>query len=87
MQYLDTLIDLMIVAPGVNSIYDKAEYLFIGPDSSTTKLMDKSARYTVDKGYLHHRALTSGNSEQFGGIPHDTYGFAARSIRQFVEGL
>ena len=35
MQYLDTLLDLMVVAPGVQSIYNKPEYLFFGPDQST----------------------------------------------------
>ena len=49
--------------------------------------MDNTAAYTEDKGYNGHKSLTSGNSEKLGGIPHDTYGFAARSVRQFVEGL
>jgi len=43
--------------------------------------MDATATYTHNKGYNEYKSLTSGNSEQLGGIPHGTYGFAAKSIR------
>ena len=46
MQYLDTLLDLMLVNEGVSSIYDAPEYLFFGPDENTAGLMDPGAYYT-----------------------------------------
>jgi glutamate dehydrogenase len=46
MQYIDTLLDLMLVTEGVNSIYDAPEYLFFGPDENTAPLMDPAAYYT-----------------------------------------
>lgn len=87
MQFIDTLLDLMLVNPGVNSIYDAPEYLFFGPDENTAPLMDPTCLYTKKKGYKQWRSITTGKGSQLGGIPHDTYGMTTRSVRQFVEGV
>lgn len=46
MQYIDTLLDLMLETEGVSSIYTEPEYLFFGPDENTAPLMDPAAYYT-----------------------------------------
>jgi glutamate dehydrogenase len=87
MQYIDTLLDLMLETEGVNSIYTDPEYLFFGPDENTAPLMDPAAYYTKKKGYGPWRSITTGKSGTLGGIPHDTYGMTTRSVRQFVQGV
>jgi len=51
MQYMDTLLDMMLESEGVSSIYTDPEYLFFGPDENTANLMDPTAFYTKKKGY------------------------------------
>jgi len=46
MQYMDTLLDLMLERKGVKSLYTEPEYLFFGPDENTANLMDPTAYYT-----------------------------------------
>ena len=46
MQYIDTLLDLMLETKGVSSIYKDPEYLFFGPDENTASMMDPAAYYT-----------------------------------------
>ena len=87
MQYIDTLLDLMLETEGVSSIYTEPEYLFFGPDENTAPLMDPAAYYTQKKGYGPWRSITTGKSGTLGGIPHDTYGMTTRSVRQFVQGV
>lgn len=87
MQYIDTLLDLMLETEGVSSIYEDPEYLFFGPDENTAPLMDPAAHYTKKKGYGPWRSITTGKSGTLGGIPHDTYGMTTRSVRQFVQGV
>ena len=87
MQYIDTLLDLMLVADGVSSIYDAPEYLFFGPDENTAPLMDPACLFTKKKGYEQWKSITTGKSGHLGGIPHDTYGMTTRSVRQFAIGV
>ena len=87
MQYMDTLIDMMLESPGVSSIYNDPEYLFFGPDENTANLMDPTAYYTKKKGYKQWKSITTGKSSGLGGIPHDIYGMTTRSVRQYVEGV
>ena len=80
-QYIDTLLDLMLVTDGVSSIYDAPEYLFFGPDENTAPLMDPACIFTKKKGYEQWKSITTGKSGNLGGIPHDTYGMTTRSVR------
>ena len=84
MQYMDTLLDLMLESEGVSSLYPDPEYLFFGPDENTANLMDPTAFYTQKKGYKQWKSITTGKGSGLGGIPHDTYGMTTRSVRQYV---
>lgn len=39
-QYIDTMLDLMMVNEGVSDIYNKEEILFFGPDENTADKVD-----------------------------------------------
>ena len=45
-QYIDTLVDLMLETEGVKSLYKEPEYLFFGPDVGTPRFMNRAAQYT-----------------------------------------
>ena len=85
-QYVDSIMDICLRAPGVPSNYDSEEVIFLGPDENTAHLMDGACTYSKERDYGYWRAFTTGKSASLGGIPHDNYGMTTRSVRQFVEG-
>jgi len=86
-QYVDSVIDICLKSPGVASIENKPEVIFLGPDENTADCMDSACTYAQERDYGYWRAFTTGKSTSLGGIPHDTYGMTTRSVRQFVEGV
>merc|ERR1719223_2378372 len=49
--------------------------------------MDMGARMASDRGYKYWKALTTGKSVKFGGVPHDTYGMTTASVHTYVTEL
>ena len=48
-QYIDVLLDLMLVINGIIDLYKKDEFIFIGPDEGTADLMDIAAEMAKNK--------------------------------------
>jgi glutamate dehydrogenase len=86
-QYVDSIMDICLKAPGVVCTTTNNEVIFLGPDENTAHLMDGACVYSKERDYGYWRAFTTGKSANLGGIPHDTYGMTTRSVRQFVEGI
>jgi len=86
-QYVDSIMDICLKAPGVPATFENNEVIFLGPDENTAHLMDSACTYSKDRDYSYWRAFTTGKSASLGGIPHDIYGMTTRSVRQFVEGI
>lgn len=87
LQYVAAIIDICLKSPGVVSISDDPEVIFLGPDENTADCMDGACGYAQERDYGYWRAFTTGKSTSLGGIPHDVYGMTTRSVRQFVEGI
>lgn len=60
------------------------EILFFGPDENTASLMDLGAILGRQRKYPFWKALTTGKSVIFGGVPHDTYGMTTASVHTYV---
>ena len=71
-QYVDSILDITIKGDGVADLYNKPEYIFLGPDEHTAGFMDGACTYAKTRDYEVWRAFTTGKSPQLGGIPHDT---------------
>lgn len=58
--------------------------LFLGPDENTADVMDLGALRAKARGYPFWKALTTGKSQQLGGIPHDLYGITTTGVHEYV---
>jgi len=85
MQYVDSLLDCMILPAGLVSHLPDKEFLFFGPDEGTADFMDMGALRARDRGYQYWKAITTGKSVQLGGVPHDVYGITTRGVREYVR--
>merc|ERR550532_3019079 len=85
-RYLSALLDCML--PDKCGIYSghlpTQEILFFGPDENTAGFMDLGAQLGKERGYQYWKALTTGKSTLFGGVPHDTYGMTTASVHTYV---
>jgi glutamate dehydrogenase len=88
LQYVDSLIDNMLVEPGVRDTLGKPELLFLGPDENTAgKLPSLGALHAKARGFPNWKSLTTGKDPDIGGIPHDVDGMTTRGVRQYVLGI
>lgn len=87
MQYVDALLDLLLVNTGVTDLYRKPEIIFLGPDENTAGYVDLACLYAKSRGYEFWKSFTTGKSLSLGGIPHDAYGMTTRSVRAYVKGI
>lgn len=89
LQYVDSLLDLMVPTPGVRAskeVEGKTEILFLGPDEHTAGAFPKiAAMHAKGRGYTQWKSFTTGKSQDLGGIPHDMFGMTSRGVRQYVE--
>jgi len=82
--YIDALLDCMLHQKcGLHSWLPQPELLFFGPDENTANFMDLGAQRAQRRGYQFWKALTTGKSTKYGGIPHDTYGMTTNSVHQY----
>mmetsp|Transcript_18850 Transcript_18850/g.37003 ORF Transcript_18850/g.37003 Transcript_18850/m.37003 type:complete len:1169 (-) Transcript_18850:196-3702(-) len=85
-RYISALLDCML--PDKCGIYSghlpTQEILFFGPDENTAGFMDLGAQLGKERGYQYWKALTTGKSTLFGGVPHDTYGMTTASVHTYV---
>eukprot|EP00927_Polykrikos_kofoidii_P043178 TRINITY_DN37229_c0_g1_i1.p1 TRINITY_DN37229_c0_g1~~TRINITY_DN37229_c0_g1_i1.p1 ORF type:complete len:1141 (-),score=172.66 TRINITY_DN37229_c0_g1_i1:118-3540(-) len=90
LRYFDALLDCML--PGKSGIFaghmhGSEELLFFGPDENTAGFMDYGCELGRARGYPFWKALTTGKSVRFGGVPHDKYGMTTSSVHTFVTEL
>lgn len=92
-KYVDAILDLLVPGetPGIKEKivdrYNKPEILFFGPDEGTADMMDWASAHARKRGAYFWKAFTTGKSQAFGGIPHDTFGMTTRSVHQYVLGI
>ena len=87
-KYFDALLDCMLADKvGIYSHLDHPEILFFGPDEGTAEFMDMGAVRGRERGYKYWKALTTGKSTTYGGVPHDVYGMTTMGIHAYVTGL
>lgn len=86
-KYMDCLLDCMLKPAGITSHCTNEELLFFGPDEGTADCMDTGAKRARDRGHRYWKALTTGKSVSFGGVPHDVYGITTRGVRTYVREL
>lgn len=86
-KYMDALLDCMLRPAGVFCHCPNEELLFFGPDEGTADCMDIGARRARDRGHRFWKALTTGKSVRFGGVPHDVYGITTCGVRTYVREL
>eukprot|EP00446_Apocalathium_sp_SHHI-4_P011084 CAMPEP_0177211602 /NCGR_PEP_ID=MMETSP0367-20130122/32181_1 /TAXON_ID=447022 ORGANISM="Scrippsiella hangoei-like, Strain SHHI-4" /NCGR_SAMPLE_ID=MMETSP0367 /ASSEMBLY_ACC=CAM_ASM_000362 /LENGTH=1009 /DNA_ID=CAMNT_0018660801 /DNA_START=1 /DNA_END=3027 /DNA_ORIENTATION=- len=90
-KYLNSLLDCMLPEqqPGIFSghMAGRKEILFFGPDENTANFMDLGAEIGKVRGYPYWKALTTGKSVKFGGVPHDIYGMTTASVHTYVTEL
>eukprot|EP00933_Yihiella_yeosuensis_P039063 TRINITY_DN3299_c0_g2_i1.p1 TRINITY_DN3299_c0_g2~~TRINITY_DN3299_c0_g2_i1.p1 ORF type:complete len:1023 (-),score=174.88 TRINITY_DN3299_c0_g2_i1:218-3232(-) len=89
-RYVNALLDCML--PEKSGIFaghmkGKPEILFFGPDENTAGVMDLGAELARTRNYPYWKALTTGKSVAYGGVPHDTYGMTTTSVHTYVTEL
>jgi glutamate dehydrogenase len=88
-KFIDALLDCML--PDDAGIYSHMhpheEILFFGPDEGTAEFMDMGATRGRERGYPYWKALTTGKSAAFGGVPHDVYGMTTMGVHVYVVEL
>jgi glutamate dehydrogenase len=88
LSYMDALLDCMDCGgPTVHSWLKNKEIMFFGPDENTANFMDLGALRARRRGYPFWKAITTGKSTSFGGVPHDTYGMTTASVHTYVQCL
>ncbi len=85
--YIDGILDVILPHDDVTDYYRKEEALFFGPDEGTAELMDWVPHYGKKQGYPFWRALSTGKSQENGGIPHDLYGMTTTGVHEYVMGI
>lgn len=85
-KFIDALLDCMLPdAVGIFShLHPHQEILFFGPDEGTAEFMDMGATRGRERGYPFWKALTTGKSAAFGGVPHDVYGMTTNGVHVYV---
>jgi glutamate dehydrogenase len=89
-KYIDSIQDLLVPEKGIGKLNSRKyvpEILFFGPDEGTADFMDWASEHAKKRGLKYWRAITTGKSQQRGGIPHDTYGMTTRSVNRYVQGI
>lgn len=86
-KFIDALLDCML--PESVGIYSHLEahhkeILFFGPDEGTAEFMDMGATRGRERGYPFWKALTTGKSAAYGGVPHDVYGMTTMGVHVYV---
>ncbi|CAD7922071.1 unnamed protein product [Amoebophrya sp. A25] len=90
LKYIDSLLDIMQIKPGKNekdgifSHLPSVETLFFGPDENTADFMDLGAIRAKERGYPYAFALTTGKTQELGGVPHDLYGITTTGVHEYV---
>lgn len=85
-KFIDALLDCMLPEHvGIYShLHPHQEILFFGPDEGTAEFMDMGATRGRERGYPFWKALTTGKSATFGGVPHDVYGMTTMGVHVYV---
>ena len=85
-KFIDALLDCMLPEHvGIYShMHPHQEILFFGPDEGTAEFMDMGATRGRERGYPFWKALTTGKSATFGGVPHDVYGMTTMGVHVYV---
>ena len=88
-KFIDALLDCMLPEQaGIFShLAPHKEILFFGPDEGTAEFMDMGATRGRERGYPFWKALTTGKSASFGGVPHDVYGMTTMGVHVYVVEL
>lgn len=86
-KYIDSILDCILPSPQIIDYFCKTEILFFGPDEGTANFMDWAALHARSRGYPFWASITTGKSQELGGIPHDFYGMTTRGVHQFVLGI
>ena len=85
-KFIDALLDCMLPeSVGIFShLHPHKEILFFGPDEGTAEFMDMGATRGRERGYPFWKALTTGKSAAYGGVPHDVYGMTTMGVHVYV---
>ena len=88
-KFIDALLDCMLPdSAGLYShLHPHEEILFFGPDEGTAEFMDMGATRGRERGYPFWKALTTGKSAAYGGVPHDVYGMTTMGVHVYVVEL
>mmetsp|Transcript_21979 Transcript_21979/g.55378 ORF Transcript_21979/g.55378 Transcript_21979/m.55378 type:complete len:1478 (+) Transcript_21979:477-4910(+) len=87
LKYVDSLLDIMQGCnekDGLHSWLPQNENLFFGPDENTADFMKLGALRAKDRRYAFAYALTTGKSQELGGVPHDLYGITTTGVHEYV---
>ncbi|HBC89719.1 MAG TPA: hypothetical protein DCZ94_22500 [Lentisphaeria bacterium] len=87
MQYVDSLLDLLLPSNEKFIKNFSAEILFLGPDEGTAELMDWACERARNRGYEYWKCFTTGKSARLGGVSHINFGMTTAGIHQYVLGL
>lgn len=85
-KFIDALLDCMLPehVGFYSHLHPHQEILFFGPDEGTAEFMDMGATRGRERGYPFWKALTTGKSATFGGVPHDVYGMTTMGVHVYV---
>ena len=88
-KFIDALLDCMLPdSVGIYShMHPHQEILFFGPDEGTAEFMDMGATRGRERGYPFWKALTTGKSAGYGGVPHDVYAMTTMGVHVYVVEL